>query len=331
MNLTILLGDSYEKDPEHIKSELDSLNLVLAEKKAREINEWKEYLEANPEAMEEFEQASEAFARDQGYEERLYDDNYYTEDKVREVYVTTYWQPYPYWFGWPWWYGYACWYPYPWWYHWGYYYGPANVIVFVDLPSPYFMYWHFHHYAHFYYYPHFTDVVVNYYYNNPDINNSISSSVAEWKEESQTELPENWLDNKEDRVERIREYGKFKMDYNSTLREINTEAPSQREYMKSNQQRYPLIEPDIRDNSAPFYIPSYEPLKSKSREIPAPREKVIDQRNSDYLKIDRARNYHQNIWNQPAQRQYDRAVPTRQGSDRRDDQKDNQKKSKHKN
>lgn len=321
MSLTVLLGDAYLKDPEALKNELDSLNVILAEKKAQELQEWKEYLEENPEAMNEFEQASQEFAEDQGYTKTVYDDNYYNERVIQEIYVYPNWQPYPYWFGWPYWYTYECWYPYPWWYHWGYYYSPGDVIIFVGLPSIYFMNWHFAYYSHFYYYPHYTNLVVNYYYDNPDLNNSISSSVERWERETSDELPANWLENKGDRVESIREYGKFKMEYNATLRELNHNTPSQKEYLKSNHNQYPNIEPMMKDNVSPYYSPSYQPGKTKNREITQPRQKVIEQKSFDYQKIDRARIYHQNIWYQPSKRQTDYSNPQKDNPRERDNQK----------
>jgi hypothetical protein len=321
MSLTVLLGDAYEKNPEALKKELDSLNVILAEKKAQELQEWKDYLEENPEAMKEFEQASQEFAEDQGYTKTVYDDNYYNERVIQEIYVYPYWQPYPYWFGWPYWYTYECWYPYPWWYHWGYYYSPGNVIIFVGLPSTYFMNWHFAYYSHFYYYPHFTNLVVNYYYENPDQNNSISSSVERWERETSDELPTNWLQNKGDRTESIREYGKFKMEYNSTVRNLNNGTPTQKEYLKSNRNQYPLLEPIMKDNERPSYSPSYDPEKIKSREIIQPRQKVIEQKSFDYQKIDRARIYHQNIWNKPSQRKSDYSSPQNENPKDRDNQK----------
>lgn len=330
MGLTVLLGDAYSKNPVLLKQELDSLNVIVAEQKAKELKEWKQYLEENPEAMEEFEQASQEFAKEQGYSETIYDDNYYARRYTSEIFVYPYWQPYPYWFGWPWWYAYECWYPYPWWYHWGYYYGPGNVIVFVGLPSSYFMYWHFAYYSHCYYYPHFTNVIVNYYYSNPDLNNSITSSVSRWEAETKKDLPVNWLENSDDRVERIREYGKFKMNYNETIRNLNTSAPSQREYMKLNKQQYPVVGPMIKENERPYYVPDNEPEKIKSPKEIQPRQKVIDQKQYDYQKIDRARIYHHNVWALPKPVQRSNESPTRDNSKYKDDRKEPKSKS-HKN
>lgn len=201
------------------------------------------------------------------------------------------------------------------------------MIIFIGLPSTYFMNWHFGYYSHFYYYPHFTNLVVNYYYENPDLNNSISSSVERWERETSDELPANWLENKGDRTESIREYGKFKMEYNSTVRDLNNGMPTQKEYLKSNRNQYPLIEPIIKDNERPSYSPFYDPEKTKSREIIQPRQKVIEQKSFDYQKIDRARIYHQNIWSKPSQRQSDYSSPQKDNPRDRDNQKAPQKKS----
>jgi len=116
MSLTVLLGDIYSRDPQGLVRELDSLNIVLAEQRAQEISDWKQQLEENPEAMQEYEAAAKEFASDQGYDDEVYTGpvpDLYAD----QVYIDYIWRPYPYWFGWPYWYTYPCWYPYPYWYH----------------------------------------------------------------------------------------------------------------------------------------------------------------------------------------------------------------------
>jgi hypothetical protein len=172
-------------------------------------------------------------------------------------------------------------------------------------------------------------VVVNYYYNNPDLNNSITSSVNRWESETRDDLPANWLENKEDRAERIREYGKFKMGYNATVNELNRNTPSQKEYLKSNQNQYPELEPIMKGNQGAYYIPAYEPEKVKSKKDIQPRQKVIEQKPLDYQKIDRARIYHQNMWDLPQQNQKGYSTPKEQNT--KDPDKQRTPKSKYKN
>ncbi|HJW31401.1 MAG TPA: hypothetical protein VJ508_19365, partial [Saprospiraceae bacterium] len=212
MNLTVLLGDLYTRQPVRIMHELDSLNVVLAEKQSKEVEDWKQELESNPDAMTEFESAASEFAGNEGYDDDVYDGP--MTDRYREdVYVHHVWRPYPFWFGWPSWYDYECWYPYPWWYHWGYYYGPHRMIVIISLPSNVFLDWHFRHYGHFYHYPHFTDRVIDHYYGPRSYGAHVQPVLRRFEEEHRGELPANWWNDDKNRVDRIREFGKFKTDY----------------------------------------------------------------------------------------------------------------------
>lgn len=295
ISTTILLGDIYKHHPQQLEEELDSLNVVLAEQKAREFNEWKESMENDPEAKAEYEKASKEFARDQGYDETSY------QQPVTNVYVNYVWRPYPYWFGWPWWYGYECWYPYPAWYHWGYYYGPNNVIVYIGYPSNYFMYWHFNHYAHFYHYPHFTNHVIQHHYAHPTSHNSITRSVQHWEKDTKPNLPKNWMNDDRARVERIKEYGKFKMDHE--VAQSTGNRPTEKEYLKKNADSYPTLKPKLNErdqvvtpqrNKSVFENKGYSPTQKTYTPKVTPRTN-----NSNYNKVDKARNYHQNTWEKP--------------------------------
>lgn len=322
MSTTVLLGDLYKRQPEQLKMELDSLNKVVAEQKAKELNDWKDELEKNPQAMKEFEEESKEFAAQQGYNDTDYGSpqpqNYTTTD----VYVHHIWQPYPYWFGYPWWYSYPCWYPYPWWYHWGYYYGPGNVIVFVGLPSYYYVHWHFHHHRHFYRYPHYTNQMVNHYYGHRNTSSSVSRGVSAWEQQLNNELPKNWLASDVDRANRIMEYGKFKEDYNQNLISSRGIPPSEKEFLQSNEAKYPTLKGVLKDTPQTTTKPDYyQPTRTQPQQtITVPRQpnqeykpkpKVIENRQPEYREINRARDYHENKWeiNKPQPRSIPRQAP----------------------
>ena len=72
MNMTVLLGDTYKNHPDALMHELDSLNVVVAEQKTKELNEWKQSLEEDSGAMSEYEEESQEFASEQGYNESDY-------------------------------------------------------------------------------------------------------------------------------------------------------------------------------------------------------------------------------------------------------------------
>lgn len=298
VSMTVLLGDLYKRQPEQLKKELDSLNVVVAEQKAKELNDWKQSLENDPDAMEEYEQAAREFARDQGYNETDYEQPIPAK-YTTEVYVYNIWRPYPYWFGWPWWYSYDCWYPYPWWYHWGYYYGPGNVIVFVGLPSGYFVHWHFNHHRHLYYYPHFTNRMITYYNHNRTANTSVGRGVRQFEEQTHTQLTPNWLDNDANRVERIKEYGKLSMDYQARESNLNNAIDNQYEYLRNNEDKYPALKPVVREQPVSKVIQpqgQYRPESLPSVTPSQTREKIIQKQPSKYQEIDRANDFHQNSW-----------------------------------
>lgn len=295
MSTTVLLGDIYKNYPEQLEEELDSLNTLVAEQKAKELSEWKESLENNPEAMAEYEEASKEFADDQGYDPTVYNTTYTTD-----VYIYHVWRPYSYWFGPPWWYYYDYWYPYPWWYHCGYYYGPNNVIVLVGFPSPYFVHWHYYHHQHFYYYPHFTNHMITYYYGHRESMNSVNTGTETWVADHRNDFPENWIKDESQRVERIQEFGKFEMDYQEAT-QTNVKAPSKHDFLKENASKYPAISPVLNDESNPVYAkPEKEPspyyYKPDKTEYKAP-DKVI-QPTSDPQKVNNAADYHHQTWKQ---------------------------------
>lgn len=270
MQTTVLLGDIYSRNAEQVQSKLDSLNVVVAEQKSKELNEWKQSLEDNPEAMAEYEQAAREYAKEQGYDASTYEEPL-PEKHTTNIYVHYVWRPYPYWFGWPYWYSYNYWYPYPWWYHWGYYYGPGRAIIFVGLPSYTFMHWHFHHYRHFYHYPHFTDHVIRYTVHQPRAHNSATWAVSNWQRETKNELPRNFITEDKNRVERIRELGGFKMAYESA-RQDRPDQLTEREFLQQNIDKYPTLKPVLKE------MPDQVRLDTRKTQITPRAEKAQSQR-----------------------------------------------------
>ncbi len=305
MTMTVLLGDLYQRYPDLLMQELDALGADLAEQNAKDLLEWKRMLEEDPEAMAEYENVLRDFADDHGYDDVYYDPAIHdkpapavTETRVIVHHV---WRPYPYWFGRPWWYTYNMWYPYPWWYHCGYYYGPGNTIVFVNLPSGYFFNWYLYRYHHFYHYPHFTGHMFGYYY-GPRRASTVHYYVGGWLREHSDEVPETWLAERETRIDRIREYGKFRTDYERTVRETGRETLTPREFVSQHPDRYPRVKELLAE--APIRDVSPAPVRRADPIVPAqppatrlqPREKVIEPQTPPERRIDRARDHHQQSW-----------------------------------
>jgi hypothetical protein len=300
MSLTVLLGDIYSRNPQRLVMELDSLSIVLAEQRAQELSDWKRKLEENPEAMQEYEAAAKEFASDQGYDDEVYSEpapDIYTD----QVYIDYIWRPYPYWFGWPYWYTYPCWYPYPYWYHWGYYYGPGDMMFVIGLPSSFFIGWTFYYDDHFYHYPHFTDHVIDHYYGPRHSGATVPPVVRSLQEGRKSAVPADWFKDPENRVERIKEYGKFKMDYTDAVRESADKTPTEREFLKTNVDRYPTLKPILKDpvekEVQSKKLRTYEPLPGGLPEKYVPREKVIEPQKAPRTEaVDRAKESHQNTW-----------------------------------
>jgi hypothetical protein len=265
MNMTVVLGDLYKRNPAYVMQKTDSISLVLAETNAKELEDWKKSLEDNPEALKDLESAAGEYAREQGYTEDVYQQPVTEAIEVQYVY-----QPYPYWYGYPWWYSYddyylnysynapvvyvlsprhrtswwyayPRWYPRPWWYDWGFYYGPSNQIIIWSLPSYNFCYWHFSADYHHYYYPHLSDHYVTWNQHHRNSTSSLGRSVRNWENENKGRLPGNLLNNDPGRVERFREYGHLE----TSLSQYNQQHPGKQidrsTYLDKNPKSYPNL------------------------------------------------------------------------------------------
>ncbi len=313
MKMTVLLGDIYGKHPMQIIKALDSLNVVVAEQQATELKDWKQKLEDDPVAMTEYENAAEEFAGDEPFDDDVYDGPL-PERYTERVVVHEVWRPYQYWFGWPSWYADECWYPYPWWYHSGFYYGPGHVIVIVGLPSNVFFNWHFYHDSHFYHYPHFTDHVIRHYYGPRHTGSHVQPVFKRWQEDHRSELPDNWFNDDNNRVNRIREYGKFKMDYEKKVGIKTEKSPTEREYLQKNADKYPTLKPVLTEkpesprnpqqkDQGNKPVPDYKPGQNDPRDKVTPEEK-----------IDRAKENHENVWDnqrKPPKQESPSAAPSK--------------------
>jgi len=240
MRMTVVLGDTYKKDPEAVRETLDSLSAVYATQNAKNLEDWKNGLEKNPEAKKEMEESAKKFASDEGYD----DDELVIRDKSVVINYVCY--PYPYWMGYPWWYDYPYWYPYPYWYDWGFYYTPYGM-VYIGLPSYYFTYWYFYHHHHHYYYYHFSDYCINYHYGHRGSVSGFHHGVSNWIATNENNLPPAYFTEAKGRSERLRELGKLDIEYNQTVKKEPGNKMSREEYLQSNAHRYPNIKPGAKE------------------------------------------------------------------------------------
>ena len=143
LDVAVLVGDLYRKDPDMVLHKADSLQAVVAEEQAQELEGWKKELENDPRALSEMDNAGRDFARENDYD--------LVREPREETDVSVHFYPYPYWYGYPYWYTFPYWYPYPYWYHTGFYYSGAGNLVVIGLPSFYYTRW-FYRYPRRYYY-----------------------------------------------------------------------------------------------------------------------------------------------------------------------------------
>jgi hypothetical protein len=294
MKLTVLLGDMYDKQPDQLNQLLDSLSIVVAELQAKEVHDWKEQMKNDPEAMKEYEHAAQEFGADKGYDDDVYDGPVH-ETYTEHVIIHEVWRPYTYWFGWPSWYADECWYPYPWWYHSGFYYGQGHRIIIVSMPSNVFFNWHFHHGHHFYHYPHFTDHVIRHYYGPRHIGSHVQPVFKKWQQDHKSQFPSHWFDDDNKRVDRIREYGKFRMDYEKEVSVKTEKSPTEREFLKKYSDRYPTLRPVLSETPEP-------PVKSQrndqdNRPVPAykPGENNPEEKITPHVKTERTKEKNENV------------------------------------
>jgi hypothetical protein len=261
MHMAVLLAEMQKAEPEKTRALLDEIRDEQARLNEKNIAEWKKGLEADPQARQEMEQAAKEFSNEndaQADAEEDIDDIYKTaDDKKTEkpaskkqvsepVVVTNYYvQPYPYWFGYPWWYDYPFWYPYPYWYHTGFYWSPGGWVV-VGFPSPYFMHWYLYHPYHHYYYSHFTDYCIGFHhrtYGPRSSRTGFNHQVHEWKRTNEAHLPKGYFNGDAQRPQRIKELGKFEMDYHNSTKGVFGKNITRPEFLRNNPEHYPNINP----------------------------------------------------------------------------------------
>src|ERR1035437_203983 len=254
MQYTVVVGDYYKRNPETVLHKTDSLNLVLTQKNTQEADEWKQSMNDNPQAQEEYTQAAQEYAQDNGYQPEDYNASM-TQD------VTNYSSnPYNWWFGYPSWYPYDYWNPYPYWYDWGFYYGPGRRAIFFGLPSAYFMEWYFYSREHSSKYAELSNHYYNYYNKHRESlnNNSISHSVNDWRNTNKDIVTDDWDKDNINRAQRFIEYGQMEVD----RRKYNTKYP----LLSADVSKKQLIRRDSKTQSVQENIP--EPVKKPSVTIP---------------------------------------------------------------
>lgn len=284
IELTILGGDLYKKDPELVRRHADSLNLVYSRQHALELEDWRNKLENDPEAVSELKEATAEFAKEYGFDESeitqnqeqqvvddlYYDDEEYDYDEPQTRVVEHHYYHYPYWFGYPYWYSYPYWRPYPFWYECGYYWNPYGAIVVYHMPSPFFMHWYFYRPYHHYRYTHLSNHFVNHYYGHRSSGSSITGAVKSWRTTNREVVSDDWLADESKRVPALREFGKME-DARIAFNEKNPKTTlTKKEFVEKNQKSYPYLSSAVRQTE-PGKVT--QPEKPDVQKPPVTREK----------------------------------------------------------
>jgi hypothetical protein len=234
MQTTVILGDIYKTDPQYVLFETDSLNQALTIQNQQAAQDWQQSIAQNPQAQQEYTQAAEEYAQENGYNPAEYQtpmDPVVTDFPV---------YPYNWWFGYPTWYVSPCWDPYPFWYDWGFYYGPGRVPVFFGMPSYHFMNWYFYNPEHWNRYPGFADHCYGYYvgHRGGRYSNPVSRGVNDWRRRNKDVVTKDWDNDKAGRVQRFREFGQMESE-RAKYNNANPGHPMERkDYLAQNQSRY---------------------------------------------------------------------------------------------
>jgi len=245
IRLTVLVGKVYEKDPEWLLNKADSLHLKLAAENARELDDWKQSLEEDPESARQLQEVSDQYEEEYSY----YDDDYYEYNEVdRNITVNYYFDyHYPYWFGYPSWYPHPRWRIYPYWYDWGFYYGPHNRIIVLGMPSYHFTFWYFNIPHHHHHYNHLSAHFANHYYGHRNSTGSVTASVSNWREKNREVVSERWIKEDGNLKNRFQEFGKAEVqrsDYNKK----NPRNPiSQKEFISKNKREFPNLAESVKE------------------------------------------------------------------------------------
>ncbi len=312
LNMTIVLGDLYNRDPERVLALTDSLALEAARKNAQELEDWKQSLAEDPEALQELEEAARNYAEDNGYAQ----EDYSRRVDQRVVEVHHHYHPYPYWYGYPWWYnyptydryymsygsswwyGYPTWYPRPYWYHWGFYYGPGGNMVIWGLPSYHFSSWYFNYPQHHYHWSHFTNHCVQFQHQHRTSVSSFNRTVTRWTRETEDKMGPQFFKEDRNRVNRIQELGHLESSVQEYQADHPTRPVTTQTYLKENRKQYPAI---VKDEVKPDYQPPVlnnptvrPPVRPTT--MPTQRPKVETVRPNSYQNVNQGKDYHQDVW-----------------------------------
>lgn len=307
LQMAVLVGDMYKKDPDKLIQTADSLSLVAAQRNAENIEAWKKSLADNPSALEDLKSSAAEYATENGYQEEEYttaSSNYYVEHYVC--------YPYPYWFGYPYWYPYSYWYPYPWWYDWGFYYDPFGNMVIIGLPSYYFTYWYFYYPNHYYHHPYLAGVYIDYYYGPRTVRDENTNIVRGWVTEKEKYLPDNFFTANINKADAIKQIGEMEVQWGNHNADDPLHQQTKDEFILQNKEKYPTLNaPDKKDVKVnkryPVINPPQKnppvkqpPVRVPNQNIPQRTDPQKNKPQYNFPNVNRAQQLHKSGWVTPS-------------------------------
>ncbi len=306
LNLAVRVGDHYKRNPQRVLHKADSLNLAITRQNAEDVASWKEEIQNNPDEAADLKSAANDYSKENGY----------TQDEINAApnptYVNNYTcYPYPYWFGYPVWYPYQYWYPYPFWFDCGFYYDPFGHMVIIGYPSFYFTNWYFYYPQHWHHYPHLGNSYIKHYYGPRRPANGNSVIVHKWVRDNKNYLPRDFISNDKKRVDVIKQVGQLNDDVQKRRPGKPVSTATRDQYLQKNTTKYPALntsrEPQLKLEDRkptaadavpqPVKQPPVRIAKPDQQSIPVPKRET-KQPTYDFDKINKAQEYHRNVWEQ---------------------------------
>ncbi|MBS2211452.1 DUF3300 domain-containing protein [Carboxylicivirga mesophila] len=176
LEFTRLAGSVYNQYPADMSAKLEEMHNQIKVQKAKELEDYQQKMEEDEEAYQEMLAAAEQFASEEMNNKSI------TDPVTQQVEVVNV-NHYSYWYGYPYWYSYPYWRPYPWYYHTGFYYGSGGRIIYIGMPSYWYVGWHHRYYPNryphltYHYYRHAHRHLRSYYNFNRTVNVNINNNI----------------------------------------------------------------------------------------------------------------------------------------------------------
>jgi hypothetical protein len=199
-------------------------------------------------------------------------------------------------------------------------------MIMIGYPSYYFTNWYFYYPEHWHHYPHLGNTYVNHYYGPRRSVGGNSHIVHNWVRDNRNYLPKDFIANKQNRAEVIKQVGQLHMDAQKQQggggKVISPAARDQ--YFQKNFTKYPSLNTTYKpaiENAGKQNIQEIrqEPVKQPPVRINKPEQQPAANprptpSNENFNNINKAQEYHRNTWEQVQptvrpQQQYQQPAP----------------------